>query len=230
MDKKKNYKNILNNYEKNISEFLHKHLINEICMEEKKLKVIKKIYNIMSKYVINKEITKKPVFNNLANVVSDKKILLIAYNNIRFNVKFAIKQEKNGNKNIFDEIEKLSLELKKNKYELKTVRQVVVSKPRKSIKNWTKNRLIKFKKALSISDLFSSIVQESIRIILSAIYEPLFDSTNTYGFSPKYSYLNAVIKINNETKKMKFSLQGQVKQLFDTINYEVLSRIASFCF
>lgn len=77
---------------------------------------------------------------------------------------------------------------------------------------------------LGIPTLKDRIVQEVLRSILEAIYEPTF-SNNSHGFRPGRSCHTALKQVNTRFKAAKWYIEGDIKSYFDTINHNILMNL-----
>ena len=80
------------------------------------------------------------------------------------------------------------------------------------------------KRPLGIPDWSPKVVQEVIRSILEAYYEPQF-SNHSHGFRPKRGCQTALIEIINVWKGTKWFLAGDIKGCFDNIDHHTLMAI-----
>ncbi len=119
-------------------------------------------------------------------------------------------------------MKKLSQQLKTNKYKFPDVRRTWVPKPMKGT-DWTKKEnLVKYGRPLGMPDFSAKLVQEAIRLVLNAIYEPIFDQLGvSYGFRPKMGCHNPMLDIQNQTQGMTIALEGDIKGAFNELNHEV---------
>ena len=65
------------------------------------------------------------------------------------------------------------------------------------------------------------LVQEAIRMILEAIYEPIF-SIYSHGFRPGRSCHTALAMIKHEFTGAKWFIEGDIKGCFDNIDHSTL--------
>ena len=65
------------------------------------------------------------------------------------------------------------------------------------------------------------IVQEVIRILLDAIYEPIFSDFN-FGFRPGLGYHNALQHVEHNFRWVDYVLEGDIEPAYPSINYQVL--------
>ncbi|MCH5585048.1 group II intron reverse transcriptase/maturase [Shimazuella sp. AN120528] len=74
---------------------------------------------------------------------------------------------------------------------------------------------------LGIPSFEDKLVQEVLRLILEAIYEPKFLDTS-HGFRPKRSCHTALHTIKSTCKGSNWVIEGDIKSFFDNIDHEVL--------
>jgi group II intron reverse transcriptase/maturase len=68
------------------------------------------------------------------------------------------------------------------------------------------------------------LLQEAIRILLTAYYEPQF-SRHSHGFRPQRGCHTALKEINLEWRGTAWFIQGDIKGCFDNINHDILLEI-----
>jgi retron-type reverse transcriptase len=214
------------NEEKMVTRFFKEHEINIADIKAEKLNVIENIHKIMYNYANNSDSNIRPVFNNLMNIINNEKILIIAYNNIKSNSGADTKSvdEITADSVSIKKIREISFDLTKGTFKFGNIRQIYVPKPGKGITKWTKDKLIKYGRPLGIPNFKDKIVQEAIRIVLTAIYEPLFDKTNSFGFRPNCSALDTMILIESQAQGMDLALEGDISKAFDTMNHDILKK------
>jgi len=93
------------------------------------------------------------------------------------------------------------------------VRRVYIEK-----KNSTKKR------PLGIPTWTDKLLQEVIRSILEAYYEPQF-SDNSHGFRPERGCHTALSKIRHDWEGTKWFIEGDVRGCFDNIDHTILMKI-----
>lgn len=213
----------MNNNKLKVTLFFKQHAINLADIKAPKLTVIENIHKQMIEFSDSTNAS-PPVFNNLINVISDEKILIIAFNNIKSNSGAGTRsmEEITADGASIKSIKNLSLQLKNNTFDFGVIRQIYVPKPGKGISNWNKENLRKYGRPLGIPHFNAKIVQEAIRIVLSAIYEPLFEKTNSYGFRANYSALDALTKIQYGSQGMDWVLEGDISKAFNTMDHNIL--------
>ena len=77
---------------------------------------------------------------------------------------------------------------------------------------------------LGIPTFTDKLVQEILRMILEAVYEPVFRNTS-HGFRPKRSCHTALKTIQNNFKGVRWFIEGDIKGCFDNINHSKLIEI-----
>ena len=77
------------------------------------------------------------------------------------------------------------------------------------------------KRPLGIPSADDKLVQEIVRMILEAIYEPTF-SAKSHGFRPSHSCHTALIQVRNTFKGVKWIIEGDIKACFDSFDHHVL--------
>jgi len=111
-------------------------------------------------------------------------------------------------------IEKLIEKLKEEKYYPKPAKRVYI--PKKNGKT----------RPLGIPSFEDKLVQEVVRQILEAIYEPLF-SENSHGFRPKRSCHTALMQIKKSAGGTNWAVEGDITGCFDNIDHDILLDILS---
>ena len=107
-------------------------------------------------------------------------------------------------------INRIIASLKDHSYKPNPARREYIAK-----KNSTKKR------PLGIPSTDDKLVQEIIRMILEAIYEPGF-SKHSHGFRPKRSCHTALSEIQNTFTGVKWMIEGDIKACFDCFDHHVL--------
>ncbi len=77
---------------------------------------------------------------------------------------------------------------------------------------------------LGIPSWSDKLVQEVIRMILEAYYEPQF-SNNSHGFRPERSCHTALEQIKYTCGNVKWFIEGDISKCFDSFNHEILIKI-----
>src|SRR6266581_2778627 len=80
------------------------------------------------------------------------------------------------------------------------------------------------KRPLGIPDWSPKVVQDIVRSILEAYYEPQF-SDHSHGFRPKRGCQSALTKIHNTWNGTKWFIEGDIKGCFEKIDHHLLMNI-----
>jgi group II intron reverse transcriptase/maturase len=156
------------------------------------------------------------VFDRLYRNLFNPDFYLLAYNNI---------YDKEGNLTEGTDqvtidgfnmrlIEKLIEEMRAEIYRPKAVRRVYI--PKKSGKL----------RPLGVPTFRDKLVQEVVRLILQAIYEPIF-LDSSHGFRPERSCHTALVQIKTTCRGTNWVIEGDIKGFFDHISFEKLLEILS---
>ena len=108
-----------------------------------------------------------------------------------------------------ERIEKLIAKLRDHSYQPNPARRVYIAK-----KNSNKKR------PLGIPSTDDKLLQEVVRMILEAIYEPTF-SDNSHGFRPKRSCHTALKEIVTLYTVAKWIIEGDIKACFDSFDHHI---------
>lgn len=108
-----------------------------------------------------------------------------------------------------ERIEKLIARLRDHSYQPNPARRVYIEK-----KNSNKKR------PLGIPSTDDKLLQEVVRMILEAIYEPTF-SENSHGFRPKRSCHTALKEISTLFTGAKWIIEGDIKACFDSFDHHI---------
>jgi retron-type reverse transcriptase len=190
---------------------------------ERSLKVLRIINN--KSIEIKKGLTPHTKFFDLYSLLCQKNILIQAYGNIERNkgrLTAGVDQiTSDGMKmNLIDTI---SQELKENTFMWKPVKRVWVEKHKLLKAGETKKM-----RPIGIPTLKDKIVQEGIRLILEAIYEPIFETHNfNFGFRPKKSSHQAIEYIKYNIPGCLIAIEGDIEGAYDNVQHYILIDILS---
>ena len=84
----------------------------------------------------------------------------------------------------------------------------------------------KKKRPLGIPSFEDKLVQEVIRRMLEAIYEPIFLDTS-HGFRPNRSCQTALFQVKSTCRGTKWVVEGDITGCFDNIDHDILLKILS---
>ena len=108
-----------------------------------------------------------------------------------------------------EKINRIIEALRNGSYEPKPVRRVYIEK-----KNGKK-------RPLGLPTFIDKLVQEVLRMILEAVYEPIF-SKHSHGFRPQRSCHTALEEISKEFTGIRWFIEGDIRGCFDNIDHHVL--------
>lgn len=113
-----------------------------------------------------------------------------------------------------DKVNKIIEVLRNGTYKPKPVRRTYIKK-----KNGKQ-------RPLGLPTFTDKLIQDVIRMILQAIYEPIF-SNYSHGFRPGRSCHTALAQLKHEFIGAKWFVEGDIKGCFDNIDHSVLINIIS---
>lgn len=108
-------------------------------------------------------------------------------------------------------INRIIASLKDHSYQPNPARRVYIAKNNNPDK----------KRPLGIPSTDDKLVQEVVRMILEAIYEPGF-STNSHGFRPNRSCHTALQAVQDKFIGVKWVIEGDIKACFDSFDHQAL--------
>ena len=79
---------------------------------------------------------------------------------------------------------------------------------------------------LGIPTFWDKLVQEVLRLLLQAVYEPIFKDTS-HGFRPQRSCHTALVQLKTKGKGTNWVIEGDITGFFDNINHSRLLQILS---
>ena len=161
----------------------------------------------------NSKHNKDEVFTRVYRYLQRPDIYFLAYKNLYANNGAATPGVDNDTADGFNE-EKIALIIKSlsdGTYTPKPVRRTYIKKKQS-------NKM----RPLGLPTFTDKLVQEAIRMILEAIYEPVFCDTS-HGFRPNRSCHTALGKITKGFNGVKWFVEGDIKGCFDNISHNVLA-------
>lgn len=139
-------------------------------------------------------------------------------------------------------IEELSKSLKNGTFRFKPIRRIYMDKSGKEpVTEEQKEKLLKLHqqgkvtmdqikeikaRPLGIPSFPDKIVQEAMRMVLNAIYEPEFTRIQrNFGFRPGKGCQDAIHQIQQKAKAMDYAIEGDIKGAFDNVSHPILIKI-----
>jgi retron-type reverse transcriptase len=162
-------------------------------------------------------------FDDLYSLLCKESLLIQAYGNIQANKG---KLTKGINNDTIDgtslkKIKKITLSLKNQEFKFSKLRRIWIEK-----RKIQKKGQIAKKRPLSIPIFKDKIIQESIKIILEAIYEPIFSKKNyNFGFRAGKSAHHAMFYLHRNNSGCVTAIEGDIQGAYDNVNQEILIRI-----
>lgn len=151
------------------------------------------------------------VFTKLYRYLLRPDIYLVAYQHLYANKGAGTKGVNNDTADGFSEayIERIIESLRNETYQPKPVRRTYIQKSNGK------------KRPLGLPVFTDKLIQEVLRMILEAVYEPNF-SDNSHGFRPKRSCHTALTQLKKEFTGARWFIEGDIKGCFDNIDHKVL--------
>ena len=154
------------------------------------------------------------VDRNLYNILCDKEIFLLAYQKLRSKpgnmTRGTVPETLDGMST--GTIDNLIEKLKDETFQFSAGRRVQIPK----LSNGTR--------PLTIASPRDKLVQESMRMILEAIWEPLF-ADNSHGFRPNRSCHTALNMIKAQFQPSVWVIEGDISKCFDSIDHNKLMEL-----
>lgn len=205
-------------------------------------KVLKAVSAIAYKSAVNSEAK----FDNLIELIADEGTLYQAIGNIS-KKKGALTPGPPMDKITVDGtsvalVKKLSAEIKAGTFRFNPVRRIYMDKSGKNVVTEeqrkkllelhtrgkvTMDEIKELKvRPLGIPSFQDKVIQEALRIVLSAIYEPEFSKYEcNFGFRPKHGCADAIQQVKAKAKSMDYAIEGDIKGAFDNVNHKTLMGI-----
>ena len=171
---------------------------------------------ILEKIRENSKNNKEEVFTKLYRYLLRTDIYYIAYKNLYANEGAATKGVDDDTADGFseDKIHIIIKSLVEESFIPRPVRRVYIRKKPNSTK----------KRPLGVPNFSEKLVQEVLRMILEAVYEPLF-SYYSHGFRPNRSCHTALNSLKKEFNGVTWFVEGDIRSCFDSIDHHVLINI-----
>ena len=168
---------------------------------------------ILARISQNSLANKEEVFTKLYRYLLRPDIYFVAYKNLYANSGAATKGVNEDTADGFSEakIDSIIKALADETYQPMPVRRTYIQK---------KNNRKKLR-PLGIPTFTDKLVQEVLRMILEAVYEPIFLDVS-HGFRTKRSCHTALKQLRREFNGTRWFVEGDIKGCFDNINHAVL--------
>lgn len=168
---------------------------------------------ILARISQNSLANKEEVFTKLYRYLLRPDIYFVAYKNLYANSGAETKGVNEDTADGFSEakIDRIIKALADETYQPMPVRRTYIQK---------KNNRKKLR-PLGIPTFTDKLVQEVLRMILGAVYEPIFLDVS-HGFRPKRSCHTALKQLRREFNGTRWLVEGDIKGCFDNINHAVL--------
>ena len=165
---------------------------------------------ILARISQNSLANKEEVFTKLYRYLLRPDIYFVAYKNLYANNGAATKGVNEDTADGFSEakIDSIIKALADETYQPMPVRRTYIQK---------KNNRKKLR-PLGIPTFTDKLVQEVLRMILEAVYEPIFLDVS-HGFRPKRSCHTALKQLRREFNGTRWFVEGDIKGCFDNINH-----------
>lgn len=175
---------------------------------------MKPTMEILTKLQENSKKNHDEVFTRLYRYLLRPDIYYVAYQHLYSNKGAGTKGITDDTADGFSEIyiENIIEALKNEMYQPKPVRRTYIKKSNGKMR------------PLGLPVFTDKLIQEAIRMILEAIYEPIF-SDYSHGFRPARSCHTALAQIKKEFTGARWFIEGDIKGCFDNINHAVLVEI-----
>ena len=175
---------------------------------------MKPTMEILTKLQENSKRNHDEVFTRLYRYLLRPDIYYVAYQHLYSNKGAGTKGVTDDTADGFSEIyiENIIDALKNEMYQPKPVRRTYIKKSNGKMR------------PLGLPVFTDKLIQEAIRMILEAIYEPIF-SDYSHGFRPARSCHTALAQIKKEFTGARWFIEGDIKGCFDNINHAVLVEI-----
>lgn len=177
---------------------------------------MKPTMEILTKLQENSKKNHDEVFTRLYRYLLRPDIYYVAYQHLYSNKGAGTKGVTDDTADGFSEIyiENIIDALKNEMYQPKPVRRTYIKKSNGKMR------------PLGLPVFTDKLIQEAIRMILEAIYEPIF-SDYSHGFRPVRSCHTALAQIKKEFTGARWFIEGDIKGCFDNINHAVLVEIVN---
>jgi len=175
---------------------------------------MKPTMKVLEKVSQNSMKDKSKVFTRLYRYLLREDLYYVAYQNLYANNGAATKGVNNDTADGFSEekIRNIIEALANESYSPNPVRRTYISKQNGKMR------------PLGIPTFTDKLVQEVLRMVLKAVYEPIF-LKYSHGFRPKRSCHTALESSTREFAGIRWFIEGDIKGCFDNIEHATLINI-----
>lgn len=172
---------------------------------------MKPTVDILTRLQENSKKNNDEIFTRLYRYLLRSDIYFVAYQHLYSNKGAGTKGVNEDTADGFSEeyVNKIIETLKNGTYQPKPVRRTYIQKSNGKMR------------PLGLPTFTDKLIQEVIRMILEAVYEPIF-SNYSHGFRHGRSCHTALTQIKNEFVGASWFVEGDIKGCFDNINHRVL--------
>lgn len=168
---------------------------------------------ILARISKNSLANKEGIFTKLYRYLLRPDLYFLAYNHLYANNGAATKGANNDTADGFSEVKIANIikSLFDETYQPAPVRRTYISKKSDPKK----------KRPLGIPTFTDKLVQEALRMVLEAVYEPVFLNVS-HGFRPKRSCHTALTSLKKEFNGTRWFVEGDIQGCFDNIDHAAL--------
>lgn len=168
---------------------------------------------ILARISKNSLANKEEIFTKLYRYLLRPDLYFLAYSHLYANNGAATKGANNDTADGYSEVKIANIikSLSDETYQPTPVRRTYISKKSDPKK----------KRPLGIPTFTDKLVQEVLRMVLEAVYEPVFLNVS-HGFRPKKSCHTALTSLKKEFNGTRWFVEGDIKGCFDTIDHAAL--------
>ncbi|MDR1246714.1 MAG: group II intron reverse transcriptase/maturase [Clostridiales Family XIII bacterium] len=179
---------------------------------------MKPTIEILDRISKNSRNNNEEIFTRLYRYMLRPDLYYLAYKNLYANKGASTKGVDEDTADGFstEKISKIIASLTDETYAPRPVRREYIQKKQNSTK----------KRPLGIPTFTDKLVQEVLRMILEAVYEPTF-SNHSHGFRPNRSCHTALKSLKKEFTGVTWFVEGDIKGCFDNIDHHTLVDIVS---
>ena len=173
---------------------------------------------ILAKISKNSQANKEEVFTRLYRYLLREDIYYVAYKNLYANGGAGTKGVNDDTADGFSEakIARIIKSLAEETFTPTPVRRTYIAKQNNNAK----------KRPLGIPTFTDKLVQEVMRMILEAVYEPIFLDCS-HGFRPKRGCHTALKSLKKEMNGARWFVEGDIQGCFDTIDHSKLAGLVN---